>query len=97
MYARHAITCTGVSPVARPMLRYLGQTARELRVAAHISPARIAAEVDVSESTIRRFESGRRWPQGGPDATIAVYADQTGTTSWEIWRRALDAWAAAGD
>jgi len=78
------------------MLRYLGQTARELRLAAHVSPARIAAELDVSESTVRRFEAGGNWPhKRSADRTVAVYAQQTGTTPIEIWRRALEAWATA--
>jgi len=76
------------------MLRYLGRTARELRLAAQVSPARIAAELDVSESTVRRFEAGGNWPQKrSADRTVAVYAEQTGTTPIEIWRRALELWA----
>jgi len=81
----------------RPMLKFLGQACREIRMAhePRISPARIAAEVDVSESTIRRFETGRRWPQGGPDDTVRVYAEQTGTDPIAIWQRALDLWMRA--
>lgn len=74
----------------RPMLKQIGIAAREARQDAGISTARIAAEADVSDSSIRRFEAGRTWPKGGPDATIAVYAEQIGMRPIELWRRAVE-------
>lgn len=77
------------------MLMFLGTSAREVRQAAAISTARIAAEADVADFTIRRFEAGQSWPKGGPDHIIAVYAQQCGVRPVDIWRRAVDLLAAA--
>jgi len=79
------------------MLKRLGIAAKEARQTAGISTARIAAEADVADFTIRRFEGGHSWPKGGPDYIVGVYAEQAGVRPVDIWRRAVDLLEQASD
>jgi len=79
------------------MLKHLGIAAREARLDAGLKTPRIAAEADVSDSMIRRFEAGQSWPQGGPDYIVGVYAVQTGRRPVDLWRRAVDLLERDGD
>jgi hypothetical protein len=76
------------------MTAWIRVAARQIRLEHGASPARIAAERNVRESTVTRFEAGRTI-QIDVDAMIGAYATVAGVPPVEFWRRALELWEAA--
>lgn len=75
------------------LLPYLGAAARDARERAGRLQVHVAAELDVRESTIRNFETGKHWPTN-PDRTVGGYASDLGVDPLEIWEEALRRWRA---
>lgn len=75
------------------MGHWLGIACRDLRKQHGRRQVHIAVELDVTESAISNFELGNRWPRD-PDATVAAYATDLGTTPRDIWTAAIERWAA---
>lgn len=73
------------------MLPYLGQAAKDLRVAAGARQIDIATRCGVSEATVSRFERGKRWPIRTDDL-IAAYAREVGVRPRDVWSAALERW-----
>lgn len=66
----------------------LGRILREVREGAGVLQVDIALKAGVSRSVVSRFESGRRWPEKGPDRLVAAYAEECGLSEGELWKRA---------
>jgi transcriptional regulator with XRE-family HTH domain len=71
------------------LLDPLRLTLREAREEAGVFQVDVATRAGVHRSVISRFESGRRWPEIGPDRLVAAYAKECGLDWRELWRRAL--------
>jgi DNA-binding transcriptional regulator YiaG len=67
------------------MIRALAMLCRAAREGSDVSYAAVAAKADVSESTVRSFERGDRWPQN-VEGLVAAYADATGESVKALWR-----------
>lgn len=80
------------SDVPGAMLHYLGRVAREKRKAQRIKLIRIAYQLDKSEATMSRFESGQTWHD--LERAVAAYADEFGEDPFDIWAAALELWRA---
>lgn len=89
------VTLTYLPADPDTMLYWLGRTCREARRAQRRKSAHVAASLDVSESTIVRFEGGHGWPRN-PDRTVRAYAEDLDLSERELWQTALSAWIAAG-
>ena len=76
------------------MMVWIRAAARAIREEHGRSPARIAVERDVRESTVTRFEAGRT-TQIDVDSMIAAYSDATDVPPIEFWRRAIEMWQAS--
>ena len=79
-----------LAPMAMPLIEALAMSAREARKKAGLKQSRIAATLDVDQSTVARFEKGS-WPQD-PEAMILAYAEETGVSARKLITRALDLW-----
>lgn len=77
------------------MTYWLAMAAKEARVTKGRKPRHIAHRLDCDQSTISRFESNATVPNN-LDLFIAAYAEDTGTTSTEIWWQALRLWIKFG-
>lgn len=77
------------------ILPYLAKACREARLGAHVRQLDIATRLDVSETTVGRFERGRHWPHR-TDEIVAAYADEIGLPAVELWTRALATWGLEG-
>lgn len=77
------------------MIEWAAVAAKLARQAADppIKQSRIAAELDVDQSTIARFESGK-WP-ADPDRMLAAYAQVCGIEGGALafWATAAELWA----
>jgi hypothetical protein len=80
-------------PAAQGMMVWIRVAAKQIREEHACSPARVAAERDVTEWTVRRFEQGRT-VKVNVDLMIAAYSRCTGVPTVEFWRRALELWQA---
>lgn len=69
------------------MLKQLGQTLREIRDEAEVKRVHIAAELDVTESSVWRVETGKGWPRDA-DKFVAAYEVVCGVPAADVWRRA---------
>lgn len=76
------------------MIFWLARVAGEARIEADVKHVRIAAALDMDQSTISRFERGEAWPRDA-DAIIRAYAEELGLDERELWRRGLERWMAA--
>lgn len=76
------------------MIKWLAKAAEEARVDAGRKEVHIAAQLGADQSTINRFESGKKWPRN-PDLTIQAYADDLEIDARHIWARALELWISA--
>lgn len=76
------------------MIFWLARVAAEARSEADLKHVRIAAALDMDQSTISRFERGEAWPRDA-DTVIRAYAEELGIDERELWRRALERWMAA--
>jgi hypothetical protein len=81
------------------LLPYLARVTREARVNAGRKRAHIAVYVvkrgggeGVADSTISRFEHGHYWPED-VDAMVQAYARAVGCHPFDLYSRALQAWA----
>lgn len=84
---RSTLACVGI-------MIWVRTAAKTIREEHRISPARIAAERDVRESTITRFEAGKT-TNIDLDAMIAAYSRVSGIPEVEFWRRAVELWDAS--
>ena len=73
------------------MMVWIRAAAKAIRTEHGRSPARIAAERDVGESTVRRFETGKT-TEIDLDSMIAAYSRSTEVPPIEFWRRAVEMW-----
>jgi transcriptional regulator with XRE-family HTH domain len=78
--------------VSVSFIEVLAETARTAREKAGLKQVRIAAALNVDQSTVYRFEQGR-WPRD-PEAMIRAYAEETETAESELWREAVKRWEA---
>lgn len=81
------------APETQGMMFWIRVAAKEIRQEHGHSPARIAAERDVRESTVTRFEAGTTM-QVDEDRMIAAYARVCGMEPIEFYERALALWRA---
>lgn len=70
------------------MLKALGRVAREARIEAGLTQARIGAAAEVTDPVISYFERGVRWP-AHVDAIVAAYEKECELPEAELWRRAV--------
>lgn len=77
------------------MAYWIRAAARAIRTERESKFARIAAQRDVTESTVRRFEKGET-VQINVDSMIAAYSEVTDVPVIEFWRRAVEMWQANG-
>lgn len=77
-----------------PLLRHLGEVAREAREKAGVKQVRVAANLEVNQETISRFERGRAWPRN-PERFVAAYAQEVHANALELWEEALRRWRAS--
>jgi len=75
------------------MIYWLAQVAGEAREEADIKHVRIAAALNVDQSTISRFEKGEAWPRDA-DAVIQAYAEELEIDPRVLWRKGLERWMA---
>lgn len=75
------------------LIEWAALTAKNARKAAGIKQSRIAAELDMDQSTVARFESGK-WP-ADPDGMLAAYARVCGIDGGALtfWATAAELWA----
>ncbi len=71
------------------LLDPLRLTLREAREEAGVFQVDIATRAGVHRSVVSRFESGRRWPEIGPDRIVDAYARECGVEWPELWKRAI--------
>jgi DNA-binding XRE family transcriptional regulator len=71
------------------MIGALAYGCRAARKSAGATPARIAAEAEVSERVIQAFERGETWPVK-VEAIVAAYARVVVKEAWELWEEAAE-------
>jgi len=76
------------------MMYWLAEAAKERREAAQRKHVHIAAEANVDQSTVSRFESHETTPTQ-LDAMIAAYARDLDVRPIDIWGRAIELWRAS--
>lgn len=76
------------------MLSWLAITLRDARIQAGRKQVHIAAEANMDQASINRFEQGRSWPRD-VDRIVAAYARDLNVEPRELWRAALDRWDTA--
>lgn len=75
------------------MFHWLAEVAREAREEVGIKHVRIAAALNMDQSSVSRFEKGEAWPRD-PDAFIQAYGEELGIDPRVLWQRALERWMA---
>ncbi|MGZ6587125.1 MAG: helix-turn-helix transcriptional regulator [Solirubrobacteraceae bacterium] len=78
-----------------PLLSCLSGVAREARMEAGLSQARVAADLDLNQETVARFERGQAWPRTG--RFVYSYAKVVGADPLDIWEEAIKRWRASRD
>lgn len=76
---------------ANSMLYWLARTCADHRKRKDRLQVHIAAELNVTQSTIDRFEDGIAWPRNA-DQTVAAYAGDLNIAQIELWEEALRRW-----
>jgi hypothetical protein len=78
-----------------PLLVAIARVCRREREAAHIKQVRVAAEVDVDQSTLARFERAGGWPRHPKSVGVYVraYAKELDLDPAEILHKAVELWA----
>jgi predicted transcriptional regulator len=77
------------STLVPPLLKPLGRVLREARQERGVLQGDIAAAAGVSRWVISRLESGKRWPEGGPDRIVEAYATECEVSALDLWRAAI--------
>lgn len=75
------------------LLKHLCKVAREARLRAGVTQARIAAELNLNQETIARFERGQAWPRS--PFFVMSYADCVGVPEIDLWEEAIRRWREA--
>jgi transcriptional regulator with XRE-family HTH domain len=74
---------------------YLADVCREIREQAGARQSVIAAKLNASEYTVRRFERQEGKWSAQTDELIAAYAELAGVSAPDIWQAAIDRWRSA--
>ena len=77
--------------VPRPLLPWLGRACRQAREERGVKQVKIAAEIEVNQATIARFEDGIAWPRQ-PEEVLMAYASVLDTDMRLLWLRAFVLW-----
>jgi DNA-binding XRE family transcriptional regulator len=77
--------------VPRPLLPWLGLACRQAREERGVVQVKIAAEIEVNQATIARFEDGIAWPRQ-PEEVLMAYASVLNTDMRLLWLRAFVLW-----
>ena len=82
------------APMARSLVKSMAYAAKQARTEAGIKQVRVAAFLDVDQSTIARFEAGRGWPED-LGRTLQAYEGAGCGAALDIGLEALRLWASA--
>ena len=77
--------------VPRPFLPWLGRACRQAREDRNIFQVKIAAAIEVNQSTIARFEEGIAWPRK-PEEVLLAYASELDMDVRLLWLHAFVLW-----
>jgi predicted transcriptional regulator len=77
--------------VPRPLLPWLGRAARQAREERGVKQVKIAAEIEVNQATIARFEDGTAWPRQ-PEEVLLAYASVLDMDVRLLWLHAFVLW-----
>ena len=77
--------------VPRPLLPWLGRACRQAREEANVKQVKIAAEIEVNQATIARFEEGLAWPRQ-PEEVLMAYASVLFMDVRLLWLHAFVLW-----
>jgi transcriptional regulator with XRE-family HTH domain len=77
--------------VPRPLLPWLGRAARQAREERNVKQVKIAAEIEVNQATIARFEDGIAWPRQ-PEEVLMAYASVLDMDMRLLWLHAFVLW-----
>jgi transcriptional regulator with XRE-family HTH domain len=71
-------------------MKYFGESLAERRTSAKLSRKAIADMLSVDESTVWRWETGKKWPED-PDAVVALYEREgkEGASALDLWDDAI--------
>lgn len=93
--ARNTLFTVGrANPEEQGMMHWIRAAARAIREERGRKPVHIAAERNVNESTITRFEAGKT-TNIDVDSLVAAYSRDTEVPAIEFWRRAVEMWQTA--
>ncbi len=77
--------------VPRPLLPWLGRACRQAREERGVVQVKIAAEIEVNQATIARFEDGIAWPRQ-PEEVLMAYASVLEMDVRLLWLHAFVLW-----
>ena len=77
--------------VPRPFLRWIGRACRRAREERGVVQVEIAAEIEVNQATIARFEDGIAWPRR-PEQVLLAYANLLGIDVRVLWLHGMVLW-----
>lgn len=82
---------------ADPLLDAITAVCRKAREDAERKQVHIAAQLDVDQSTVARWEKALGWPRSPqtPGVVVQAYADELGLDPIDLWEQALKLWRAS--
>ncbi len=73
------------------MLPWLGRACRQAREEKNVVQVKIAAAIEVNQTTIARFEDGVAWPKR-PEEVLMAYASELNIDVRLLWLHAFVLW-----